>query len=91
MTDQSSAAKTKTPDFDDEIVPVLHLIKAEANAVDLHAERALAEVRKLPARPEWLTKAEDALEEAEATVTQALESIRRARRHYRLQVNVGRF
>ena len=70
-------------DFDTAVAPVLRRIKAEANVVETHAQRVVTDVADLPSRPEWITKAEDALDLAEQTLSRALKNVRQAREFYR--------
>ena len=70
-------------DFDTKVRPVLHRVLAEANVVESHANHVERAVRDLPARPQWITKAEDALQQAETSLVRAIQNVRAAREFYR--------
>lgn len=70
-------------DFDTQVRPLLHRIVNDATATAVRASYVAQDVHNLPARPQWPTKAEEALEEAEQSIARALTLVRQARAHYR--------
>ena len=70
-------------DFDTQVKPGLHRILAEATVIENHSNWVCTDVADLPARPQWVTKAEDALEQAELALTRALSKVRSAREFYK--------
>lgn len=70
-------------DFDTQVRPLLHRIVNDANATEARASYIAQDVHNLPARPEWPTKAEEAMEEAEQAIARALTLVQQARAHYR--------
>ena len=57
------------------VAPVLHRIESYSHAV-------MRAVRELPARPDFETKAEDAMSKTEQALIKALKSIQAAKKEY---------
>lgn len=68
--------------WDSEVRPYLAFVEADARWA-VHYARSIAEkVHVLSRRPAWATNAEAALDDAEAALSRALETIRAARAEY---------
>lgn len=69
--------------WDHDIAPYLRPIADSSSWLSYHARNVTMALAMLPARPQWPTQAEEALEQAEKELTAALELTREARRQYR--------
>lgn len=70
------------PKWDKEIAPFLHTIKSHAHWLSYHGRGVISGLTMLPARPQWPTQAEEALEQVEKELAAALELTREAMREY---------
>jgi hypothetical protein len=70
------------PKWDHEIAPYLHAITSHAHWLSYHGRGVIAGLTMLPARPQWPTQAEEALQKVEQELTAALELTQEARRKY---------
>jgi len=68
--------------WDREIKPCLHGVESDARWVAYYAASARRRVQVLGSRPDWETRAQAGLADAERELTRALEAIRAARHEY---------
>jgi hypothetical protein len=69
-------------DFDRDVRPILHQLEANAQLISTRAGHIRDDMRRLPARPVWKTKASFELDTAETELWKALQAIRVAKEHY---------